>query len=68
MKDFIASVDLPNDFSYLNIEFTDEMVEMLAEDAMNDVGTIPNNPRKVIKEDAIKIYKSITACKTKEGV
>ena len=35
------------------------MVDRLAHDAMDDKGTIPNNPRKVYKEDVIKIYNKV---------
>lgn len=59
LKQFTSSIDIPEDFRYLNIEFTDEMIERLANDAMDDVGTIPNNPRKVHKEDVLKIYKKV---------
>jgi alcohol dehydrogenase class IV len=59
LNDFNQSLDIPKDFSYLGIKFTKEMVDRLAHDAMDDKGTIPNNPRKVVKEDVIKIYNKV---------
>lgn len=59
LNDFTQSLNIPKDFSYLGIEFTKEMVDRLAHDAMEDKGTIPNNPRKVYKEDVIKIYHKV---------
>lgn len=56
---FTASVDIPKDFSYLGIEVTDEVIDRLANDAMDDKGTIPANPRKVYKEDVVKIYTKV---------
>ncbi|MEW9673565.1 iron-containing alcohol dehydrogenase family protein [Ammoniphilus sp. 3BR4] len=58
LKSFIASVDIPSDFSYLGMEVTDEAIDRLANDAMAD-GTIPANPRKVYKEDVVKIYNRV---------
>lgn len=57
LKAFNESLNIPKDFSYLALQFTEEMVERLAHDAMEDKGTIPNNPRKVYKEDVVQIYK-----------
>ncbi|MDR7076576.1 alcohol dehydrogenase [Neobacillus niacini] len=59
LNDFNQSLNIPKDFSYLGIEFTKEMVDRLAHDAMDDKGTIPNNPRKVVREDVIKIYNQV---------
>lgn len=59
LNDFNQSLNIPKDFSYLGIEFTKEMVNRLAQDAMDDRGTIPNNPRKVVREDVIKIYNQV---------
>ncbi|WP_186446669.1 iron-containing alcohol dehydrogenase family protein [Neobacillus bataviensis] len=58
LESFIASVDIPKDFSYLGIEVTDKVIDRLANDAMAD-GTIPSNPRKVYKEDVVKIYNQV---------
>ncbi|MDF2037739.1 iron-containing alcohol dehydrogenase family protein [Cytobacillus oceanisediminis] len=59
LKEFNKALDIPGDFSFLKLEFTDEMVDRLSKDAMNDLGTIPNNPRKAEKEDICKIYKKV---------
>jgi alcohol dehydrogenase class IV len=59
LTSFNQSLGVPKDFSYLGIKFTEEMVERLAHDAMEDKGTIPNNPRKVFKEDVVQIYNKI---------
>ncbi|MCH6267531.1 iron-containing alcohol dehydrogenase family protein [Neobacillus citreus] len=59
LRDFNQSLDIPSDFNYLGIQFTEDMVDRLANDAMDDKGTIPNNPRKAEKEDIIKIYKRV---------
>jgi alcohol dehydrogenase class IV len=59
LRTFTASVDIPKDFSYLEIEVTDEVIDRLADDAMDDKGTIPANPRKVYKEDVVKIYNQV---------
>jgi alcohol dehydrogenase class IV len=59
LKDFNQSLNIPKDFSYLGIKFTKEMVDRLAHDAMDDKGTIPNNPRKVVREDVINIYNQV---------
>lgn len=45
-----------------------EMVDRLANDAMDDIGTIPNNPRKVVKEDIVKIYKKVLPLRGKSEV
>lgn len=59
LKEFNKALDIPEDFSYLMLEFTDEMVDRLSKDAMNDLGTIPNNPRKAEEEDIRQIYKKV---------
>ncbi|KAF0819587.1 alcohol dehydrogenase, iron-containing [Bacillus sp. ZZV12-4809] len=59
LKEFNKALDIPEDFSYLKLDFTDEMVDRLTKDAMNDLGTIPNNPRKADKEDIRQIYKKV---------
>jgi len=59
LRDLTESIGIPRDFRVLNIEFSDEMINQLAEDALNDVGTIPNNPRKVEKQDIVQIYKKV---------
>jgi alcohol dehydrogenase class IV len=58
IKIFTASVDIPKDFSFIGIEVTDEIIDRLADDAMDD-GTIPFNPRKIYKEDVIKVYNQV---------
>ncbi len=67
LYDFNQSLNIPKDFSYLGIEFTKEMVHRLAHDAMEDKGTIPNNPRKVYKEDVIEIYNKVLPLYQEEG-
>lgn len=59
IQQFNQQLDIPVDFSHLGIEFTEEMIERLSNDAMDDVGTIHFNPRKAIKEDVIKIYEKV---------
>lgn len=59
LNDFNQSLNIPKDFRYLGIEFTKEMIDRLAHDAMDDKGTIPNNPRKVVIEDVINIYNQV---------
>lgn len=59
LSEFNQSLNIPKDFSYLGIEFTGEMVDRLAHDAMEDKGTVPNNPRKVFKEDVIQIFHKV---------
>jgi len=59
IKSFTASIDIPKDFGFLGIEVTDEIIDRLADDAMDDKGTIPVNPRKVYKEDVLKIYNQV---------
>ncbi|MCM3588382.1 iron-containing alcohol dehydrogenase family protein [Mesobacillus maritimus] len=59
LKDFNQVLNIPNDFGFLNKQFTEEMVDRLADDAMDDRGTIPNNPRKVFKEDVVQIFNQV---------
>lgn len=59
LKKFTASIDIPEDFRHLGIEVTEEVIDRLANDAMDDKGTIPANPRKVYKEDVVKIYNRV---------
>ena len=59
LKDFNQELNIPKEFSYLEKKFTKEMIERLAHDAMEDKGTIPNNPRKVFKEDVIQIFDKV---------
>ena len=67
INQFNVSLDIPKDFGHLGIEFTEEKIDRLSDDAMDDVGTIPNNPRKAFKEDIIKIYeKALPLHKEKE--
>jgi len=56
---FNRNLDIPDNFHYLNVDFSTEMIEQLAEDAMNDVGTFPFNPREATKEDVISIYNQV---------
>ncbi len=67
LDDFNESLNIPKDFSVLGIQFTQEMVDRLAHDAMEDKGTIPNNPRKVFKEDVMKIYHQVLPLYQEEG-
>ncbi|MGM0904491.1 MAG: iron-containing alcohol dehydrogenase family protein [Bacillota bacterium] len=59
LKEFNQALNIPKDFSYLGRQFTEEMIDRLAHDAMEDRGTIPNNPRKVFKEDVIDIFNKV---------
>lgn len=66
---FNEALDIPKDFSYLGIKFTEESIERLSNDALDDVGTVPNNPRKAYKEDIINIYeKALPLYKEKESL
>ncbi|WP_179196086.1 iron-containing alcohol dehydrogenase family protein [Bacillus sp. OV166] len=56
VKEFLRSIDIPENFSYLGVEFTEDKIAQLAEDAMNDHGTVHFNPRKAVVEDIVKIY------------
>lgn len=59
LKDFLRSIDIPENFKYLGIEFTEENIQQLANDAMDDKGTIPANSRKVYRDDVVKIYQTV---------
>lgn len=67
LNDLNQSLDIPKNFSSLGIQFTKEMADRLANDAMEDKGTIPNNPRKVFKEDVLKIYQQVLPLYQEEG-
>ncbi|WP_144529828.1 iron-containing alcohol dehydrogenase family protein [Peribacillus simplex] len=67
LNSFNQALGIPKDFNYLGIKFTEEMVNRLAHDAMDDKGTIPNNPRKVIKEDIVQIYNKVLPLYQEEG-
>lgn len=66
LRNFTSLLDIPENFNYLSIQFNEEMVERLATDAMDDVGTVPNNPRKAYKEDIIRIYNNALPLHQKE--
>lgn len=68
LKDFTKQLDIDQDFSYLNIDFSKEMMDQLIEDAMNDFITIPKNPRKVFREDVEKIYKKVLPSRVRDSV
>ncbi|MEX2104400.1 MAG: iron-containing alcohol dehydrogenase, partial [Bacilli bacterium] len=59
LKQFSQQLSIPKNFRYLDVTINSEMIERLAEDAMDDKGTIPNNPRKPVKEDIIAIYQQV---------
>lgn len=59
INNFSENIDIPKDFSFLNIDVTEEVIERLSHDAMNDRGTVLTNPRKVFKEDIEKIYRKV---------
>ncbi|MBD7939270.1 iron-containing alcohol dehydrogenase [Cytobacillus sp. Sa5YUA1] len=59
VEDLLQSIDIPKDFTHLDHNFTDGDISQLAEDAMNDHGTIHYNPRKAVKEDMEAIYKEV---------
>jgi alcohol dehydrogenase class IV len=63
VRDFLRSIDIPETFSYLAVDFTEDKVEELAEDAMNDHGTVHYNPRKAVKEDIKTIYNKVLPAK-----
>ncbi|MGG3449127.1 iron-containing alcohol dehydrogenase family protein [Domibacillus aminovorans] len=67
IKKFTASVDIPEDFSFLGIDVDEDVIDRLANDAMDDKGTIPVNPRKVYKEDVVNIYKRVLPMTKKEA-
>ncbi|MDQ0271861.1 iron-containing alcohol dehydrogenase family protein [Cytobacillus purgationiresistens] len=59
VQEFLQSIDIPDSFGYLDRGFSEEQIEQLAEDAMNDHGTVHNNPKKAVKEDIVKIYQKV---------
>jgi alcohol dehydrogenase class IV len=59
LKAFNQDLNIPKDFGYLGLQFTKEMIDRLAHDAIEDRGTIPNNPRKVFKEDVVAIFSEV---------
>ncbi|MFJ8063218.1 hypothetical protein ACIQYS_01105 [Psychrobacillus sp. NPDC096426] len=59
LQSLIATVEIPIDFSFLRIDVTDEVIDRLANDAMDEQRMISANPRKVYKEDVIKIYNEV---------
>ncbi len=52
-------LNIPSNFKYLNIVFTNDMIEKLALDALDNIGTLPHNPRKATKDDIIQIYSQV---------
>jgi alcohol dehydrogenase class IV len=38
------------------VDLDDKMIDRLADDAMDDRGTLPNNPCRPIKEDLVELY------------
>ncbi|MEK3937082.1 iron-containing alcohol dehydrogenase [Sporosarcina sp. FSL W7-1349] len=59
IKSLITSLEIPNDFSYLNIDVTEEVMERLANDALDEQRMILANSRQVLKEDVINIYNKV---------
>ncbi len=59
VRDFLQSIDIPASFDFINKEFSADDIEQLAEDAMNDHGTVHNNPRRAVKDDIVQIYKKV---------
>lgn len=59
LKQFTKSLNIPKNFSYLNFKFTEDMVDRLSNDAMNDISTVTNNLREVNKNDVVQIYKNV---------
>jgi alcohol dehydrogenase class IV len=59
LRKFSRSLDIPSDFGYLKIDIDDEVISGLADDALDDRGTLPNNPRKPTKEDIVNLYKKV---------
>ncbi|MFM1653779.1 iron-containing alcohol dehydrogenase [Brevibacillus sp. B_LB10_24] len=58
LRSFSQSLDIPNDFGYLQHDIDDQVLSGLAEDAMDD-RTVRNNPRKPTKEDILALYKKV---------
>lgn len=56
---FNAQLNIPSTFSHLKIDFTHSMIEELARDAMDDVGTFPFNPRKANLNEVVSIYQQV---------
>ncbi|WP_170148483.1 iron-containing alcohol dehydrogenase [Ureibacillus endophyticus] len=56
LKAFTKSVDIPEDFSYLGDHITQEDLNRLTKDALNDKGTYPNNKRKATELEVYKLY------------
>jgi alcohol dehydrogenase class IV len=59
LRKFSRSLDIPNDFGYLDVGINDEVISGLADDVLDDRGTFPYNPRKATKEDVMDIYKKV---------
>ena len=59
VHEFNQELSIPSNFKYLNIDITEEMIDRLALDALDDIGTLPFNPRKATKEDIIQIYRKV---------
>lgn len=56
---FNVELSIPSTFKHLNIDFTQQMIEELAKDAMDDVGTFPFNPRQANMDDIVSIYQKV---------
>jgi alcohol dehydrogenase class IV len=58
LRHFARQVEIPEHFGYLTDTIDTALIEQLASDAMDDRGTLPNNPRRPIKQDLIEIYQT----------
>jgi alcohol dehydrogenase class IV len=63
VREFLNLIDIPQNFNYLDVDFTEDKVDQLAEDAMNDHGTVHFNPRQAVKADIVKIYERVLGVK-----
>jgi alcohol dehydrogenase class IV len=56
LKALNRRMDIPQDFGYLNVKIDDTMLEGLVDDAIDDRGTFPQNPRQPAREDVKRLY------------
>jgi len=55
-KELNENLTIPSSFNYLEIDVTEEKLNQLVADAIDDKGTYPFNPRHATQQDIKKIY------------
>lgn len=63
LRNYTYSLNIPKDFSYLNIDFDEKTLEGLVHDTLNDKGTFPNNPRRATEREVRELYKQVLGIK-----